>query len=328
MSRKLLFFLLLIILSAPCVSAQNSISLFYNGSPIETEQPPLIKNSRTLVPVRSVCEAMGLTVNWDSTNHSISINDEFNNVIIGIGNDYITVNTRPVAIDAPAEIINGCTLVPIRSVIEPFGASLNWDSINHTINIFTNNEQGTVFANMPRYAFYSQPDERWGFESSGRGYCWVCSYAMLITNLTGTEVTPANVAEYNLSNGGQSGSYMMSHLGLASAYSLKFTPALNQDSPYFESFENSRRGATYIKAGTDDDVRLALKEALTLHPKGVMVRFEGYPHTLVATYEKDMTIYFNDPAKQSLENVPFSGTCLAKNFTLKDISFIQALTLE
>ena len=82
-------------------------------------------------------------------------------------------------------------------------------------------------------------------------------------------------------------------------------------------------------------MRAALREALLLHPEGVMVRYAGYPHTMVAVaYEGDI-ILFNDPAPSTsgaysdtgkYQAVPFAKTCVAaKGFKLSDITFIQAI---
>ncbi|MBQ8827876.1 MAG: copper amine oxidase, partial [Clostridia bacterium] len=39
--------------------ADGDISIRFNGNPLTAEQPPVVVNDRTLVPVRAVCEAMG-----------------------------------------------------------------------------------------------------------------------------------------------------------------------------------------------------------------------------------------------------------------------------
>lgn len=335
---KRIVFLAAILFAAVHISAfaEDTINLEYNGTLLESEHPPVIINGRTLVPVRTVCEAMGLDVSWNSENQTIRICDELNLITLQIGNTEIDVNDAISELDSAPEIINGVTCVPIRAVVEPFGASVGWNSETRTVMIddaaSTPEPQASPMPgaaiSAKKISFYSQPDPEWEFESNGRGYCWVCSYAMVISNLTGKRVTPVDVAAFNLDAGGSTGSYMASHFGLADEFGLKFVPALDENSEYFDSFETERRGATYIKAETDDDVRAALIEAIDRNPKGVMVRFEGYPHTIVATGYYDGVVYFNDPAGDTLENVDFARTCLAKSFTLTDLSFIQALELK
>lgn len=360
MIKKIFILILMLLLLCTDIYAQTVIGLELNGEPISSEQAPLIINGRTLAPLRAVCEALKLGVSWDKETETIKISDEFNLVILTINSTTIDVNGELCTLEAPPQIYNGHTVVPIRAIAEAFGAKVLWNSNNNSIDItlktLLSTDSAEILAgvstaahqqteeveekiNIPEnadnidfnpdgFSFYSQPDSEWGFENNGRGYCWVCSYAMIITNITNERITPAEIAQFNLENGGESGSYMTSHTALASKYGLTFTKALNSDSVYFDSFETQKRGATYIKAETDDEVRAALCEALTIHKDGVMVRFEGYPHTLVATRYENGIVYFNDPAGENNEDTDFSGTCLAKSFTLSDISFIQALVLK
>lgn len=318
---------------SPTVSAEKAICVMYNGAKLDTEQPPAVVDGRTLVPVRDVCDILGLDIDWNPQTQVVRICDELNIVAMQIGSRRIEINDIESELDAAPEIINGYTCVPLRAVLEPFGVQVGWDAKTKTVIITDENYDATAEIaekkeNEKEYAFYTQGDEEWEFESKGRGYCWVCSYAMVISNLTGERITPAEIAEYNLENGGASGSYMQSHFGLAERYGLKFVSALDEESPYFDRFEKERRGATYIKFETEEDVRAALSEALGRNPRGVMVRFEGYPHTLVAIRAADGKIYFNDPASETMENVEFANTCLARSFSLTDISFIQALEIK
>lgn len=353
---KRIFIILAILLSLPITAyTSDTVGLFINGSKLNCTQQPLIINGRTLVPLRAVCEALKLGVSWNPDDETIKISDEFNLVILKIGSNTVLINEDSSTIEAPAQIYNGHTLIPIRSVAEAFGATVVWNDTDNAIEInhhaLSHTDSAEIIAglslsddetdlqpseeaipyspdsvfNPDAFSFYCQPDPQWSFDNNGRGYCWVCSYAMLITNLTDTPVTPIEISQYNLDNGATSGSYIASHYGIASKYGLEFAPALDTDSTYFMTFETDKRGATYINAETDEDVINALTEALTLHTDGVMVRFEGYPHTLVATHTEDGTVYFNDPAGNECENVDFSGTCLANKFSLTDISFIQAL---
>ncbi len=318
-------------------AAEDNIKLQYNGELLAPEQPPVVINGRTLVPVRAVCDAMGLDIDWNDSTQTIRICDELNLITLRIGSTQIDINDVFDVLDAAPEIINGVTCVPIRDVVEPFGATVAWDAQSRTVSITGKNSKSkdVLSSDAPQesihsnsLSFYSQPDTEWGFAAGGRGYCWVCSYAMVLTNLTGQRITPVDIAEYNINAGGSSGSYMASHFGIADSFGAKLVPALSKDSPYYAGYDASRRGATYINAETDDDVRAALIEALERSPHGIMVRFEGYPHTIVATGYCENTVYFNDPAGEDLENVPFSDTCLAKNYKLTDISFIQALALK
>ena len=117
---------------------------------------------------------------------------------------------------------------------------------------------------------------------------------------------------------------------------VKFVSALSETSPYYAG-RDGVSGGTYINNPAKDDnvVRAALREALTLHPEGVLVRYAAFPHTMVAVASEGEIILFNDPAPSKsnaysdtgrYQGVPFSKTCVgAKGFKLSDITFIQAI---
>ena len=90
------------------------------------------------------------------------------------------------------------------------------------------------------------------------------------------------------------------HSEIVKAYNVSFASALSVSSPYYAG-RDSASGGTYIQNPEKSDavVREALKEALALHPEGVMVRYAGYPHTMVAVAAENGIILFNDPAPTS-----------------------------
>ena len=53
---------------APVVSADNTISVNIDGTPVEFDVPPMIINDRTMVPMRATLEMLGADVSWDDTN--------------------------------------------------------------------------------------------------------------------------------------------------------------------------------------------------------------------------------------------------------------------
>jgi len=52
-----------------------------------------------------------------------------------IGNKTMYVNDGPLEIDVPPIIIEGRTLLPIRWVVEPLGASVGWDGVERKVTV-------------------------------------------------------------------------------------------------------------------------------------------------------------------------------------------------
>ncbi len=177
-------------------------------------------------------------------------------------------------------------------------------------------------------AFYSQKDPQWNFPNNGRGYCWASSYAMVISNLTESTVTPADIAYINSLY--TEDTAICYHYDIAKAFGLNFEVAFPETSPYFKEFREFS-GETHLNTTTDEEMRAALMDALYFNPEGVMVRFEGdFIHTMVATHYDSKYVYFSDPAFTSGgTNLKFSQTYNGKHgYKLSDIKFIQALKIE
>jgi hypothetical protein len=101
---------------------------------------PIIKNDRTLVPIRAIVEALGGTVNWDGTERKVTISLGSTTIELWIGKNTARVNGTNTPIDSTnskvvPEIINGRTMLPLRFVTENLGCQLQWDPNTKTITI-------------------------------------------------------------------------------------------------------------------------------------------------------------------------------------------------
>ena len=87
---------------------------------------PFIENGRTLTPLRAVCEAAGLTVDWSG--ETVTVTDGEVAAALTPGDPVITVNGVPgAALEAAPRIVAGRTLIPIRALMEAFGYDVGWD---------------------------------------------------------------------------------------------------------------------------------------------------------------------------------------------------------
>lgn len=100
-------------------------------------EPFIDANSRTLVPFRVVMEAFGAEVSWDGgANMAVVIKGD-TTVQVPIGESYILVNGVPVPNDTSAMILDGRTYLPIRAVLEAFGAGVSWNNDTRTVAVRT-----------------------------------------------------------------------------------------------------------------------------------------------------------------------------------------------
>ncbi|MBQ3461676.1 MAG: copper amine oxidase N-terminal domain-containing protein [Clostridia bacterium] len=100
-------------------------------------QDPVIIDGRTLVPMRTIFEALGAEVEWIDENdvQSIVATTEDTTINMTINSDRFYVNGEEKALDVPAQLINDKTLVPIRAISESLGCYVGWDEDAKTVII-------------------------------------------------------------------------------------------------------------------------------------------------------------------------------------------------
>lgn len=105
------------------------------------DQPPILINDRTMVPIRVIFEAMGYMVEWNvetQTATSIKGNDK---IIVQLNNNVIkyTINgyAGEYVCDVVPQIVSGRTLVPARAVAESAGCMVEWNGETQLVSIFT-----------------------------------------------------------------------------------------------------------------------------------------------------------------------------------------------
>ena len=126
--------LLLILAFQSTAFANNTIRVTIDGVPVVFQgQGPAIVNGRTLVPVRGVFEAIGFNVAWNDTTRTATLTNNEHVIIITIGSASFAINGTSRALDVPAQIVGGRTMLPIRAVLESVGFDLGWDEASRTV---------------------------------------------------------------------------------------------------------------------------------------------------------------------------------------------------
>lgn len=143
----------------------GSSVIYINGAAVTIDAPPVIRNERTMVPIRVIAEALGATVTWmdgasadmfafyaageNNSGQIVSIETQGggHDYWITIGATQVTVwnnfmasdfnpniDTHPV-LDSPAFIENDRTYLPVRFVSEALGATVKWDNATQKVTI-------------------------------------------------------------------------------------------------------------------------------------------------------------------------------------------------
>ena len=118
----------------------GSTTFTVNGVSNTLDSPPVIKNNRTLLPIRAVIESLGGTVGWDATERKVTVTLGSKTIELWIGKNIAKVNGTDTPIDSTnskvvPEIINSRTMLPLRFVTENLGCDVQWDGGTQTITI-------------------------------------------------------------------------------------------------------------------------------------------------------------------------------------------------
>ena len=126
---------LVIVLSCVTCFAANDVKVFVGGNEVVFDQPPVIQDGRTLVPLRAIFEALGASVGWDGETSSVIASKDDKVIIMQIGHENLYKNNEKIKLDVPPVIINSRTLVPVRAIAESFNLTVGWDDATRTVTV-------------------------------------------------------------------------------------------------------------------------------------------------------------------------------------------------
>ncbi|MDP4133251.1 MAG: stalk domain-containing protein [Bacillota bacterium] len=128
--------------TTPTVTAKKVISLSINSKKgkigdkdADLTASPVIRGGATLVPVRFISEALGADVKWDGNTKTVTITMQGKTINLVIDSNDVDVNGKKSTLTAPAQIIDGSTMVPIRFISETLGCDVSWESSTQTVII-------------------------------------------------------------------------------------------------------------------------------------------------------------------------------------------------
>lgn len=96
---------------------------------------PVIRDGRTLLPVRAVVEEIGGTVGWNEELREVTLTYEENEIKLTIDSSEAYLNGEVQTLDVAPTVINDRTMLPIRFIAESFGYVVEWNESTQTITI-------------------------------------------------------------------------------------------------------------------------------------------------------------------------------------------------
>lgn len=123
------------------VSAQgNQVGVMIDGAVMQFEQPAVIINSKTMVPLRAIFEELDAEITWDGATQTVTAvrkldDDTTTTIKLVIGSKIAYRNGHKIELEQAPVIVNSRTMVPVRFVAEALNANVKWDGATRTVAI-------------------------------------------------------------------------------------------------------------------------------------------------------------------------------------------------
>lgn len=128
---------------------QETVKVVLDGRQLSFDVQPVLIQSRTLVPMRAIFEALGAEIQWDGKTGTVTAAKEdissLTTVKLQVGSKDAVVtrkysenkstSSKTIKLDVPSIIIDNRTMVPARFVAETLGAKVDWDPGSRTVYI-------------------------------------------------------------------------------------------------------------------------------------------------------------------------------------------------
>lgn len=122
----------------------DEIALIVNGKDITNIAKPVIRNGRTLVPLRFVTEEIGGEVGWNNEKREVSIKKNDKNISLVIDKKIIQYDNKKAAMvsDIAPIIIDSRTFIPLRLVGNLLDIDVRWD--NNTRRVIVDSDKASA----------------------------------------------------------------------------------------------------------------------------------------------------------------------------------------
>lgn len=105
------------------------------GKEFLSDLPPVIKEGRTLIPVRAVTMGLGAEIDWDEEEGLVTVTKGDITVEFYIDDIVFYVNGEKRELDVPAQLICNRTFVPLRYLAQALGKKVKYDKDKDVITI-------------------------------------------------------------------------------------------------------------------------------------------------------------------------------------------------
>ncbi|WP_340390470.1 stalk domain-containing protein [Paenibacillus sp. FSL E2-0151] len=119
--------------------AAPAISVQLDDVPLIFDAAPRIDRGVTYVPFRTVGEALGIDITWNSKSQTVkatnTVKGQTTEVLLQVGSTTATVNGKKVTLAAAPVQREGRVLIPLSSFSNQFGVQVSWNQATKTVSL-------------------------------------------------------------------------------------------------------------------------------------------------------------------------------------------------
>ncbi len=119
----------------PVVEAEGDIKVILDGGSLLFDVVPVMYNNSVMVPMRKIYTELGASVSWDNSKQTITSVKDGVTVQMQIGTALIRKGDKVEALIQAPILVDGRTLVPLRTVAESMNCGVTWDDGTKTVTI-------------------------------------------------------------------------------------------------------------------------------------------------------------------------------------------------
>lgn len=112
------------------------LMVFVEDELVEFINEPILVDRRYLVSSRDIASVFDASIDWNEATKEITIVKDENKLIFNINNNQLVVNGAPQTLNTSVVVIDGLSFIPLRTVSENLGYSIDWDGELKMISIY------------------------------------------------------------------------------------------------------------------------------------------------------------------------------------------------
>lgn len=110
----------------PAMKILSMESISATGHNFKFMAPPVMKDEHILVPIKTMAEAFGATVVWNSVDKSVTLTKDNKIIVFNVGSKEVLVDGVKAELVIPATSMKGNMYIPLNFIAKEFGMDIDW----------------------------------------------------------------------------------------------------------------------------------------------------------------------------------------------------------